>query len=267
MGLFGVISTWFGSRRRATVAPPSSPLPARLSVVLCGSFRRDLPGLRASFDQLAATCDVVSPVSLDFVDPTAEFVRLDHERDEPEAAVEARHLAAIARADFVWLHAPGGYVGTSAAMELGYAAALGVAVFCDTAPSDPVLASLVTVVDSPAAIGRSHDRADGDPGAGLVRLQRYYETVARRRGWAGESPAEIVTMLVEELGELSRAVRADGGVDRRPGAATSNLAEELADMQLLLVHLATATTVDMAAAVSAKETRNSERSARRSDAA
>lgn len=232
---------------------------ARLSVVLCGSFRRDLAGLRRSLGLLQEHFEVLSPASLDFVDPTAEFVRLEHEVLESETTVERRHLEAIGRTDFVWLHAPEGYVGTSAAMELGHASAQGVVIYTDTAPSDPVLAGLVSVVPSPQFIPRSADRTHGDPGTGVGRLQRYYATVAARRGWAGESPRDTLLLMTEEMGELARAVRLAEGLDRQHTGPESNLGEELADVQLYLVHLANTLGLDLAEAVSMKEARNSAR--------
>lgn len=231
----------------------------RFSAVLCGSFRRDTDGLRRSLDLLRVEFEVLSPASLDFVDPAADFVRLEHELGESESTVERRHLDAIGHADVVWLHAPEGYVGTSAAMELGHASAQGVAVYADTAPSDPVLASLVSVVPSPEFIPRVADRTDGDPGTGVGRLQRYYATVAARRGWANESPRDTLLLMTEEMGELARAVRMAEGLDRQQLDSGSNLAEELADVQLYLVHLANSLGLDLAAAVSEKEERNSAR--------
>ena len=144
-------------------------------------------------------------------------------------------------------------------MELGHASAQGVAVYTDTAPSDPVLASLVSVVPSPEFIPRVADRAGGDPGTGVGRLQRYYATVAARRGWANESPRDTLLLMTEEMGELARAVRMAEGLDRQHSDSGSNLAEELADVQLYLVHLANALGLDLAAAVSQKEARNSAR--------
>jgi NTP pyrophosphatase (non-canonical NTP hydrolase) len=232
---------------------------ATLTTVLCGSFRRDPMRLRRTFETLRSEFEVLSPMSLDFVDPAAEFVRLEHELDEPEADVERRHLDAIGRADFVWLHAPDGYVGTSAAMELGHASAQGVAIYSDTRPTDPVLASLVVVVASPDGVPRYADRTTGDPGTGVGRLQRYYATVASRRGWAGESARDTMLLMTEELGELARAVRLAEGIDQRRTDAGSNLAEELADVQLYLVHLANTLGIDLADAVTRKEAINSAR--------
>jgi hypothetical protein len=72
------------------------------------------------------------------------FVASDHLRAIP--LVQGLHLAAITRSDFLWLVDPEGYVGLSAALEIGYAAANSVPVFSLYAPQDQTLRHFVTVV-------------------------------------------------------------------------------------------------------------------------
>jgi NTP pyrophosphatase (non-canonical NTP hydrolase) len=231
----------------------------RRRAVLCGSFRRDPEALHAEFTALRNRFDVLSPASIDFVEPEAEFVRLASELGESEAVIERRHLDAVSEADLVWLHAPNGYVGTSAAMELGHAAAIGVPIYCSTAPSDPVLAALVTIVTEPSDIALNEGDVLGLPGQGIDRLQRYYRTTAARRGWDGESARDTMLLLTEEIGELARAVRKAEQLERHHEYSQADAAEELADVQLYLVHLANALGLSLADAVSAKERRNAER--------
>jgi NTP pyrophosphatase (non-canonical NTP hydrolase) len=235
----------------------TAPLPR---VVLCGSFRRDPAGLRAAFDALSASFELTAPRAIDFVDASATFVRLEDEVGAPAAEIEQRHLDAIASADFVWLHAPEGYVGTSASLEIGHAKALGVPVFTDTAPQDEVLASMVHLVDHPTAVRRLAVIAnESAPGAGIAALQNYYGRAAARRGWAGESARDTLLLLTEELGELARAVRKGEGLSRAGGYEGADIELEVADVQLYLVHLANVLGVDLASAVAAKERINSAR--------
>ena len=240
--------------------PPAVPhVFTGLRVALCGSFRRDPDGLRSAYDALAARFEIVSPVSLDFVDPAAEFVRLAHERDEQVPDIERRHLSAMRSADFVWLHAPGGYVGRSASMELGFAKALGIPVFCDVPPDDEVLRDGINVVAGVAHVQSSGLEQVDDPGEGLSRLQRYYKTVAERRGWASESARDTLLLLTEEMGELARAIRKSENLARHHRDKDVAVAEELADVQLYLVHLANTLELDLSRAVTAKERVNAER--------
>lgn len=242
----------------AQAAPRSRPLPSTeaLSVVLCGSFRRDPNGLAQAHAELSSAFNLLSPVSVQFVDGNAEFVRLPHELDEDTAVIEDRHLAAVTSADFVWLHCPDGYVGTSAAMEIGHARALGIPIFASSAPSDQTLREYVAVVSSASEATALVAAA---PGQGLTGLQSYYRRVSERRGWAQETAQDTLLLLTEELGELARAVRKATGLRRDGAYPTVAIENELADVQLYLVHLANTLGVDIADAVTAKEALNARR--------
>lgn len=234
----------------------------RLRVALCGSYRRDPEGLASAYSRLGGEFNVLSPASLDFVDPKAEFVRLAGELGESAFDVESRHLAAVAEADFVWLHAPGGYVGTSASLEIGHARALGIPVLTDAELADEMLRSMVTRV---SGIDGIRAAATGLAGAGLAGLQSYYRRVSARRGWDNESARDTLLLITEEVGELARAVRKSEGLKRDGGFAGVDEANELADVQLYLVHLANVLGVDLASAVTNKERINAERFDRRED--
>ena len=118
-------------------------------VVLCGSYHRRPDYLRRIFRELEATgCRVLSPISLSFTDTSEPVVRTSSEYDLSISDLERFHLRALRDADFVWLHAPDGHVGVSAAYELGYASALQKPVFCFTAPADEMLATRVQIVCS-----------------------------------------------------------------------------------------------------------------------
>jgi NTP pyrophosphatase (non-canonical NTP hydrolase) len=230
-----------------------------LSVVLCGSFRRDPEGLRLIHHELETRFNLLSPLAVDFVDPDAEFVRLPSEVGRPEIDIEDRHIAALRTADLMWLHAPEGYVGASAAMELGEAVAVGIPIFCLTPPADTVLAARVTVVSQIDDLTSSLVETVGRPGKALSRLQHYYESVARRRGWSNESASDTVLLLTEELGELARAVRKLDGIARHHPDKAADVGAELADMQLYLVHLANGLGLDLSNAVTDKERVNARR--------
>jgi NTP pyrophosphatase (non-canonical NTP hydrolase) len=241
--------------------PLVSPASHRLRVVLCGSFRRDLDGLRARLADLSDDYLLLSPAGLDFVNPDADFVRLSGELDDSVGDIESRHLRAISDADFVWLHAPQGYVGLSAALELGHARAVGVPIFSDALPEDETLASIIRVVSCPEDVAVL---LDPNAGAALERLQSYYRNAAARRGWDAESAQDALLMMTEELGELARAVRRTSGLSRDGAYPDVEVGSELADVQLYLVHLANILGVDLASAVTHKERINAERFSQRS---
>ena len=115
--------------------------------VLCGSYTRDRAGLFRVYDELVTTgCQVLSPRRMQF--DNAAFVRDTAEQGISSRAIEAYHLLAICKADFVMIYAPDGYVGLSAAMEIGFATAQKCPVFSRTAPQDIALRGLVKVVPS-----------------------------------------------------------------------------------------------------------------------
>lgn len=115
--------------------------------VLCGSYRRDREGLARAYDELVATgCQVLSPRRMRF--DNAEFAQDEAERGLTPAQIEDWHLRAIAQADFVWLHAPDGCIGVSAAMEIGYAVGIGRPVFSNIEPTEIVLRRFVRIVPS-----------------------------------------------------------------------------------------------------------------------
>ena len=235
-----------------------------LTVTVCGSFRRDPEALRYVCQELAAEgCFRLSPADLDFVAVDRGFVLAEHERSRQPHEVEAEHLRAMRRADFVWLHSPDGYVGASAAMELGFAHAVGIPVYGRSAPRDPAFHALVQVVAGPAQAAHVlRSERPPAPSRGLQALQEYYVRAASARGWARETAEETLERLRGEVDELAEALlTADRSVADREVAR--QVALELADVQLYVVHLANVLGLDLGDAVVAKELINEKRFGRR----
>lgn len=250
MALIDVPAETFEGTERATGEP---------RVVLCGSFRRDRRGLLDAFRSLAhAGCDLLSPVSLDFVSEVDGFVRTEAEAEETVAVVEGSHLSALRGADFVWLHCPDGYVGTSGALEVGVAHSLDVPVYAAERPSDVTLAEYVMVAANPVAAADEVRGLLRTPVAPLRDLQSYYGRKAAERGFDSESVQDTMLLLTEEVGELARAIRKAVGL-ARAGSGEEDPAAELADVQLYILHLANVIGVDLAQAVSDKEKVNEAR--------
>jgi NTP pyrophosphatase (non-canonical NTP hydrolase) len=228
--------------------------PGAVTVALCGSFRRDPIGLRADYEVLlAAGCRVLSPSDIEWAAEQDGFVFAASEIDSHPAEIEQQHLGAMRTAHFVWLHSPDGYVGRSAAMELGYAHALGLSIFTQTLPKDVVFAELVTRVDSPEiALAVLQSTPTAAPTLGLDSLQHYYRRAALARGWTEEDAGDCLSLLSGEVEELTEAVHKEGQGSRAA-------ALEMADVQLYLAHLANIAGVDLAQAVAEKERINTNR--------
>ena len=221
--------------------------------MICGSFRRDRASLRREFlDLQAAGCTVLSPRDLDFVDEVDGFVYGQNDWGKSTAEIEQLHLRSMEKADLVWLHCPEGYVGTSAAMELGFARAVGIRVFAAEQPRDATLADLVQLCDSPrVAVETAQQDLGAAPSHALPALQSYYARAAERRGWSEETPDLTLQLLKGEVQELEEAL------GEAPMSQATLL--ELADVQLYLVHLANVLGADLGDAVLAKEKVNATR--------
>lgn len=61
------------------------------------------------------------------------------------------------------------------------------------------------------------------------------------------------------MGELARAVRKHTGLKRAAGYKGVSIGEELADVQLYLVHLANSVNIELSNAVTDKEIKNAKR--------
>lgn len=120
-----------------------------LTAAVSGSFHRHMDAIGTAVQELAAlSVRVLSPADPRVVAQQGEFLFVASDRVRSVRLVQDRHLESIRAANFLWLVCPDGYVGQSASMELGYAAAFGVPIFATQAPNDLTLRQYVRVVPS-----------------------------------------------------------------------------------------------------------------------
>jgi NTP pyrophosphatase (non-canonical NTP hydrolase) len=242
-------------------APSGEPLPVRrriipeCEVVVSGSFRRDIEGLRRLHEELMDYgCVILSPKR---VSPSREvdgFVFMDGEEGETPERIEQHHLEAIQNSTFVWLHAPDGYVGLSAALEVGFAHAQGIPVFCKTRVSEIVLATFVHEVPSVGhVVELVREKKLPPPEPNLRSFQHYYKRVASQRGYERETAQNCLLLMVEEVGELAHAVRKREKLVRHGAARGDSEAHELADVFLYVIHMANILGLDLGSVVREKE--------------
>ena len=93
----------------------------------------------------------------------------------------------------------------------------------------------------------------------LSELQSYIQTMNIERGFNAEDPSKKLVLLVEEIGELARAIREVAGIKFTETTHTTNLKEELGDVQIVLLGLANILKIDMLEAVRDRELKNSKR--------
>lgn len=239
-----------------------------VSVVLSGSFRKHLAEIHRcirAFDELGVR--VVAPRLATAKNPGEEFVILDGDETDDPCTLEQAHLDAISEADALFLVSVDGYVGASASLEVGWALSRGKRVFALEAPKDVTLRAFVEAVGEPPEIALALRAATEPaldalgPGASLAQVQATSHALVVKRGFDDETPMEIVLLMVEEVGELAKAVRKEVGlkVDAAKLDEIPRIRTELADVFIYLLHLADRCHVDLFEAWIEKERLNETR--------
>lgn len=93
----------------------------------------------------------------------------------------------------------------------------------------------------------------------LADYQQYLKSVVKERGFDKETPAEVLTVFIEEIGELAKAMRKAGGQKVDAGSRHHDIEEEAADVFFMLIDLCNRLGVDLAQAFEAKEAKNNKR--------
>ena len=182
-----------------------------ITACVSGSFRRFMDGVQEAVYALTDQgVRVLSPADPRVVAQLGDFLFVASDRLRAIRPVQNRHFAAIAASDFLWLVARGGYVGSSAAMEIGYAVALGTPVFAAEAPEDQTLSEYVQVV----------------PGvADVINLIRSQQSVCR--GSVLLDPVGVIESAHEGLDSIERALMRSDGDERDLIIAARRLEQEI----------------------------------------
>lgn len=93
----------------------------------------------------------------------------------------------------------------------------------------------------------------------LTELQAYVWRMNKERGFNIDDSSKKLVMLMEEVGELAKAIRKKVGLKFTDTTKQTDIEEELADVQIVLLGLAGIVEADIASAVSAKEEKNRNR--------
>jgi hypothetical protein len=118
-----------------------------LTATVSGSFHRHMGAITSAVHELAAlSVRVLSPADPRIVAAQGEFLFVASDSIRSVRLVQDRHLDCIRGSNFLWLVCPEGYVGLSAAMEIGAARDAGVPIFSRHAPNDMTMREYVTVV-------------------------------------------------------------------------------------------------------------------------
>ena len=93
----------------------------------------------------------------------------------------------------------------------------------------------------------------------LAAYQKLIHQLKIERGFDKETVPEVFTLLVEEVGELAKAIRKANGQKIDKNSDQYDVEEELADVFWLLIDLSNRLGVDLEAAFMAKEQKNQQR--------
>lgn len=96
----------------------------------------------------------------------------------------------------------------------------------------------------------------------LSEIQQYIDTVVNLRGWASESIQETMLLLLEETGELAKAIRKSEtgmSVDMDKMQNYDTVESEVADVFFVLTAVCNKLNINMLKALKEKEKMNLER--------
>jgi NTP pyrophosphatase (non-canonical NTP hydrolase) len=103
--------------------------------------------------------------------------------------------------------------------------------------------------------------ADLSASMSLGELSAYIHAVIKQRGFDDERPQDIMLLMVEEVGELAKALRKFVGlkIDQRKEDSYTSAEEEIADVFIYLLDLCNALNIDPFTALKNKELKNEQR--------
>jgi NTP pyrophosphatase (non-canonical NTP hydrolase) len=97
---------------------------------------------------------------------------------------------------------------------------------------------------------------DLPPQPSIADFQEYVATMFIERGFNEDSIAMVFMLLLEEAGEFARAARRHGGLKMAADTHVADLADEAADVFILLLGLCNKLGIDLERAFRDKEEKN-----------
>ncbi|PIU98372.1 hypothetical protein COS61_01755 [Candidatus Wolfebacteria bacterium CG03_land_8_20_14_0_80_40_12] len=240
----------------------------KLSIVVSGSFRKHFEGISKvikEFEKLDV--QVISPKPSKVVNPEHEFVILETDNTNDPKILEQRHLDAIEKADALYIYNLEGYIEASATLELGWAIALGKPIYTKEQSEDFTLKLFSGEVATPIEVkekllnNKNNFIETINNRSSVKKLQEYIHNVVVQRGFDDEAPSDIMLLMVEEVGELAKALRKYIGlkIDQNKKDKYTQLEHELADVFIYLLDLANVCEIDLFQALKEKEYENNKR--------
>lgn len=124
-----------------------------LRTAVCGSYTKYEDMLEKDLSEFPECgVQVLSPKSARIDSVHDGFAHLQGDVSRNTRATEDGHLDAISKSDFVWIMNRDGYLGLSAAFEMGFAHAKGVPIFSRTKLANDPLGSYAEVAGRPRTV-------------------------------------------------------------------------------------------------------------------
>ena len=171
-------------------------------------------------------------------------------------------LEDLQTADALYLN---GETDDVAHMNVGFAHALGIPVFCQGEPESEKVAQVCELNAGPEDV-KTHleDRSPVEAirsFASIEQLQTYIRDMVERRGFEDESAQDVLLLMTEEVGELAKAARKYVGLKSEENRQDrySTLESEMADVFIYLLQLANLFEVSLVDALYEKERENEKR--------
>lgn len=185
-----------------------------LRVTVCGTFNLGLPAVAAAVEYFrAAGVTVLSPADPVPAEILNGFLYVASDRHRLPELVEERHVQCALASDFLWLVAPDGYVGVSAAVEVTHAFNNGVPIYTVDEVREPAVSPLVRRVPSVEAVLHVHRRRSSrepakpvllvDPDAGADELHAGISRVHDALSSPRAAGANVVSAIA---GDVRRAL-------------------------------------------------------------
>ena len=118
-----------------------------IETVISGSFRkhlRQIVQLKYLLEENGVK--VLSPEGHFATNPEEEFIYLDSDLVQNPELLQSSVFAKIRRSTFLVVANIEGYLGNAAILEIGYAIAIGIKVYCVESVDDPNIASYCTLI-------------------------------------------------------------------------------------------------------------------------
>lgn len=93
----------------------------------------------------------------------------------------------------------------------------------------------------------------------LKNWQKYLALKSKERGFDNETAQDVLLLMIEEIGELARAIRKQVGIKADDKSIVHPLEDELADIFAYALHMSNVLNVDLEEAIIKKEEKNNKR--------